>query len=77
MPGGKAWGVPGTRTCVPQGSAAEVFKRALRMCKHMELADQLHDELLIDGAVKLPDGLESLIPGLHTPISLKRMVRWE
>ncbi len=24
VPGGKAWGVPGTRTCVPEGSAAEV-----------------------------------------------------
>ena len=60
-----------------QGSAAEVFKKALRTCQHLERALQVHDELIIDGAVKLPEGLDSLVPGLHTPASLKRMVRWE
>jgi DNA polymerase-1 len=59
-----------------QGSAAEIFKRALIMCQHLDLANQLHDQVLIDGNVELPAGLDHIVPDLPTPISIKRTARW-
>jgi len=59
-----------------QGSAAEIFKRALIMCKHLDLANQLHDEVLIDGDVELPVGLDHIVPDLLTPVTLKKTARW-
>jgi len=58
-----------------QGSAAEILKRALIKCKHLPIVLQIHDELLFDGKVELPD-LENMAP-LHTPIEVKYLERWE
>lgn len=59
-----------------QGSAAEILKRALIMCKELPMALTVHDEILFDGKVELPDGLEHIAP-FHTPISIKYLQRWE
>lgn len=61
-----------------QGSAADILKRALIHCKDMDIALQVHDELLIDGMV-LPDkfaALEHIAP-FRTPTEVKYMERWE
>jgi len=58
-----------------QGSAAEILKRALVKCKDLPLALQVHDEILVDGKVELPD-LEDISP-LHTPIEVRYLERWE
>lgn len=61
-----------------QGSAAEILKKGLRICKDMPLALQVHDELLCDGYI--PDGrfepLRHVAP-FETPIEVKYLMRWE
>lgn len=59
-----------------QGSAAEILKRALIISKGLPMSLQVHDEILFDGKVELPDGLEHIAP-FHTPISIKYLQRWE
>lgn len=59
-----------------QGSAAEIFKRAMIKCRHLPLALQIHDELLQDGTQEFPDGLEDIAP-FRTPIDKKELTRWE
>jgi DNA polymerase-1 len=59
-----------------QGSASEVLKRALIMCKELPMALTVHDEILFDGKVELPNGLEHIAP-FYTPISVKYLQRWE
>ena len=59
-----------------QASAAEIVKRAMIKCKDLPLVLQIHDELLIDGKVELPVGLDSIAP-LRTPYSVKYLERWE
>lgn len=61
-----------------QGTAADILKRALIHCKDMDLALQVHDELLIDGMV-MPDEflpLEHIAP-FRTPTGIKYLDRWE
>ena len=61
-----------------QGSAADILKRALILCKDMDMRLQVHDELLIDGIV-MPDkfsGLVSIAP-FRTPIEVRYLERWE
>ncbi len=61
-----------------QGSAADILKRALIHCRNMDIALQVHDELLIDG-MELPDkftGLEHIAP-FRTPIEIRYLERWE
>ncbi len=61
-----------------QGSAADILKRALIHCGKMDLALQVHDELLLDG-MYLPDrfaGLENIAP-FRTPIEIRYLERWE
>lgn len=58
-----------------QGSAAEILKRALIKCKDLPMLLQVHDEILFDGKVDLPD-LEHIAP-LYTPIDVKYIERWE
>lgn len=61
-----------------QGTAAEALKKALRICRDMELAHQVHDEIILDGLVPVPkEELECVLEPMHTPISIKRMMRWE
>ena len=61
-----------------QGSAAEILKRGLIACKDLDLALQIHDELLVDGFV--PDYrfklLEDLAP-FHTPVEVHYLEHWE
>lgn len=61
-----------------QGSAAEVLKRGLILCKDLPLALQVHDELLVDGFI--PDyrfkSLEDIAP-FHTPVEIRYLDRWE
>jgi len=61
-----------------QGSAADILKRALIRCKDMDVALQVHDELLIDG-MHLQDGFRELehIAPFHTPVEIKYLERWE
>lgn len=61
-----------------QGSAAEILKRALIQCKDMDIALQVHDELLIDGLIPA-DRFKSLeyIAPFRTPIEVKYLERWE
>lgn len=61
-----------------QGSAADILKRGLIQCKDMDIALQVHDQLLLDG-MYLPDmftPLESIAP-FRTPIEVKYLDRWE
>lgn len=61
-----------------QGSAADILKRGLIQCKDMDIALQVHDELLLDGMI-LPDkftALESIAP-FRTPIEIRYLERWE
>ena len=61
-----------------QGSAADVLKRSLILCQDMDMALQIHDELLIDGMI-LPDRFECLehIAPFRTPMELRYLERWE
>ncbi len=62
-----------------QGSAAEIFKRSLLKCQHLDIALQVHDEMLFDGYVEeqwLRQELEHISP-LHTPIDVRYRGRWE
>jgi len=61
-----------------QGSAADILKRALVYCKDMDLALQVHDELLIDG-IALPNELEPIehMAPFHTPMEIKYLERWQ
>ncbi len=61
-----------------QGSAADILKRGLIKLQDMDLALQIHDELLIDG-MELPDKfsvLENIAP-FRTPVEVKYLERWE
>lgn len=60
-----------------QGTAAEWFKRALLIMSEEDLVLPVHDEILFDGEVKIPEVLEYLLPGVRTPVSVKRTERWE
>jgi len=61
-----------------QGTAADILKRGLIVCKDMDIALQVHDELLIDSYV--PEykfkRLESVAP-FWTPFEVKYLNRWE
>lgn len=61
-----------------QATAAEIMKRALILCQGMDMALQVHDEILIDGIVT-PDMFECLehIAPFKTPVSIKYLERWE
>jgi len=58
-----------------QGSAAEIMKRALIRCEHLPMSLQVHDEIIIDGKVELPQ-LDNIAP-FETPIDVKYLQRWE
>lgn len=61
-----------------QGTAAEILKRGLIICKDLPMALQVHDEILVDGYI--PDyvfkPLEHIAP-FKTPIETKYLDRWE
>lgn len=53
-----------------QGSAADIVKRQMLKCDEwgMDIALQVHDEVLVDGEVEFPKSLEYIHPEVHTPI---------
>jgi len=61
-----------------QGTAADMMKRGLILLKDLDLALQVHDELLIDSYV--PEDrfrcLESIAP-FYSPVSVRYLSRWE
>lgn len=61
-----------------QGTAAEILKRALIRCKDMDMALQVHDELLVDGFILYDEfkPLENIAP-FRTPVEVKYLERWE
>jgi len=61
-----------------QGSAADILKRSLIKCQDMDIALQVHDELLLDG-IYLPDKFEALenIAPFRTPVEIHYLERWE
>ena len=61
-----------------QGTAADILKRGLLLMQDMDLALQVHDELLVDG-MELPEKFETLkhIAPFETPIEIKYLTRWE
>jgi DNA polymerase-1 len=60
-----------------QGTAAEILKRGLIICKDFDLTLQVHDEILIDGHVQIPTEAMSHIAPFYTPLKVKYMNRWE
>jgi len=58
-----------------QGSAAEILKCAIRRCAKLNMVLIVHDEILFDGDIMLPDGLDQLSPVL-TPFKMSQMERW-
>jgi DNA polymerase-1 len=58
-----------------QGSAAEIFKRALIRCKDLPIVLQIHDEMVFDGKVELPR-LDN-IASFQTPVEVKYLQCWE
>lgn len=61
-----------------QGSAAEILKRGLIKLKDLELALQIHDEILCDGFVPADRFrvLEDIAP-FKAPVEVKYLNRWE
>jgi len=61
-----------------QGSAADILKRSLIKCQDIDIALQIHDELLIDG-LELPDKFEAMenIAPFRTPVEVKYLTCWE
>jgi len=62
-----------------QGTAAEILKRSLIRCQHLDIALTVHDELLMDGYVAddwLKANLEHISP-IYTPIEVKYLTRWQ
>ena len=64
-----------------QGSAAEGLKRTLKALwdRGLDIALQVHDELVIDGRVEkelLQSVAEDILP-LHTPIEVRYLQQWE
>jgi len=58
-----------------QGTEAEVVKRWILACSHLDLMLVVHDEMLFDGQVELPDGLDKLCPWVQ-PINITIQERW-
>jgi DNA polymerase I-like protein with 3'-5' exonuclease and polymerase domains len=61
-----------------QGSAAEILKRSLIICRHLDIALQVHDQLVIDGYVEeqwLKDKVENQA-GFYTPIEVSYKTEW-
>jgi DNA polymerase I-like protein with 3'-5' exonuclease and polymerase domains len=60
-----------------QGTAADVIKRAMLKCEGMDIAVQVHDELLADGDVDFPEGLDHIHPGVETPYKVRTGEVWK
>ncbi len=61
-----------------QSTAADILKRGLIALQDMDIALQIHDELLVDG-LELPEKfsvLENIAP-FRTPVEVKYLERWE
>jgi len=60
-----------------QSTAADIVKRAMLYpgVVDMDQVLQVHDELLVDGAVEFPEALAEVGP-LRTPLTTKRGAIW-
>jgi len=59
-----------------QGTAADIVKRQMLMCEELDLAVQVHDEVLQDGDEEFPEGLDHIHPELYTPFKVKSGPVW-
>lgn len=59
-----------------QGTAADIVKRQLLECKEMDLAAQVHDEILQDGDEDWPEGLDHIHPEIETPYKVRSGPVW-
>ena len=61
-----------------QCTAGEIFKRVMLECKSLlnDMRLQVHDELIFDGKVELPKGLEELSP-IHIPFDVEIRNSWD
>ena len=68
-----------TRSYPIQGTAAEIIKLVMLELNTAEFMPkmvlQIHDELMFNGTVKMPEGLEDLTP-IHAPYEIKYVERW-
>ncbi len=62
-----------------QSGAAEIVKRQMLLCElmNMDMALQVHDEILVDGKVEFPPLLAHIHPELHTPFKVKTGPYWD
>lgn len=61
-----------------QGSAAEVIKEAMRRCAHLDMAAQIHDEILgeFDPRELRSLELDRIFPEVYTPTDVKTGPNW-
>lgn len=61
-----------------QGTAAGVIKRVMNYFDTLgfDQAIQVHDEILVDGDVDPPEGLEWIVPHLHLPFTIYKSPVW-
>ena len=57
-----------------QAGAAELVKMGMYKCKHLPMLLQVHDELLFDGKVEVPD--LNWLGGIKTPYKTEHKERW-
>jgi len=62
-----------------QGTAADIIKRAMLLCDQTgyDMVAQVHDEILFDGVVVLPDSLSRIHPDIYTPFETKYGPVWD
>ncbi len=56
-----------------QSGAHEIVKRQMLLCEAlgMDIALEVHDEILVDGKVDFPEELAHICPEIHTPFNVK------
>ncbi|KKL81097.1 hypothetical protein LCGC14_1998120, partial [marine sediment metagenome] len=61
-----------------QSGAAEIVKRQMLVCElmGMDIALQVHDEILQDGTIEFPPILAHICPEIHTPFKVKVSPYW-
>ena len=61
---------------LPQGTAADIIKRVMLRTESLNQVAQIHDEILFDGDVELPNGLDQIHPELRTPLEVVKGPNW-
>ena len=60
----------------PQGTAADIIKRAILQVSNRDLRLQVHDELLFDGYTEIPESIAYIHPDIIVPFEVKRGPVW-